>query len=323
MSPSQLQERRPAPGVESPGWSSIDHPGPPLGGNVTACATGVDRIHLLAVGADNRMHVQSSTEVGGWTDWVELDGDGRFELGATPGVVSRMPGRLEVFCRGLDGKVWLNVLPGPVSEDWTGWFPIEHAGPVAGNVAACTASADHIQLFAVGTDEAVITQHWLDDRGWSDWSRIDARAFLDIATPVAVSRQLGRFEVFCRGTDRHVWSTAAPDRFGRDGWSSWRRLAGLDPLGGNVAACAVGADHLQLYVVGADQRMYAQRWLDAEGWSGWYDLDGGARFDVDATPSALATSVDRVEVFCRDRDGHVRHHVASPATAPASASIAG
>jgi hypothetical protein len=320
MSPSQLQELRLAPveAASAPGWASIDHPGPPLGGNVTACASGEEQIHLLAVGADNRMHVQSSTGVGGWTAWVELDGDGRFELGATPGVVSRAPGRLEVFCRALDGKVWLNVLPGPVSEGWTGWFPIEHAGPVAGNVTACTGSPDHIQLVAVGTDEAVITQHWFDDRGWSGWSRVDARAFLDTATPVAVSRQPGRFEVFCRGTDRHVWSTAAPDRFGPGGWSSWRRLPDPVMLGGNVAACAVGADHLQLHLVGADQRMYTRQWLDTEGWSGWHELDGGARFDVDATPSAVATSAGRVDLFCRDRDGHVRHHVAASATASIS-----
>jgi hypothetical protein len=317
MSPSERRERGTHPGA-SAARTSIDDPGPPLGGNVTACATGLGRIHLLAVGTDGRMHVRSPTGTGGWADWVELDGGGRFERGATPGVVSRAPGRLEVFCRGRDGRVWLDVLPGAPSEGWSGWFPIEHAGPVAGDVSACTGSPDHLQLFAVGTDEAVHTQHWFDDRGWSGWSRLDDRAFLDTARPAAVCRHPGRFEVFCRGTDRRLWSAAAPDRFRPEGWSAWRRLADPGPSGGNVAVCPVGADQLQLFVVGTDGRLYAQRWLDADGWSGWHDLGGGARFDVGATPSAVCAVPGRVDVFCRDRDGHVGHLVAETA-APAQA----
>ncbi|MET0460751.1 MAG: hypothetical protein ABW195_15980 [Ilumatobacteraceae bacterium] len=310
MSLSQLQAPRSAPRQTGWGWPAIDHPGP-IGGNVTACTTGPDRIHLLAVGTDNRMHVQSRVDDGNWSGWAELDGDGRFELGATPGVVSRAPGRLEVFCRGLDGHVWLNVLSGDPTDRWTGWFPIEHAGPIVGNVTVCTSGTDHLQLFAIGTDEAVRTQCWLDDQGWSGWCRLDSRAFRDIATPAIVSRQPGRFEVFCRGTDGHVWSTASPDRYRPDGWTPWRRLADPAPTGGNVAVCSAGPDDLHLFTVGADRRMYGQHWRDDDGWSGWRELDGDGRFDADAdaTPSAVCTGPGQVEVFCADRDGNVRHHV--------------
>jgi hypothetical protein len=255
------------------------------------------------------MHVQSRVAGGEWSGWAELDGDGRFELAATPAVVSRAPGRLEVFCRGLDGNVWLDVLSGAAGDRWTGWFPIEHPGPIVGNVTVCAPWTGHLQLFAVGIDEAVRTQCWLDDQGWSGWCRLDARAFRDVATPAVVCRQPGRFEVFCRGTDGHVWSTASPDRFRPDGWSPWLRLADPAPAGGNVAACTVGPDHLELFTVGTDHRMYGQRWLDEGGWSGWWELDGDGRFDAAATPSAVSTGTGQVEVFCPDRDGNVRHHV--------------
>jgi hypothetical protein len=305
VSPTQLQQPRSSrPGGWS-GWSSLEHP---VGGNVTACVTGDGRVHLLAVGTDNRMHVQA-IDGDGSSGWVELDGAGRFELGATPAVVSRAPGRLEVFCRGLDGNVWCNVMAGPAEDRWTGWFPIEHAGPVAGNVAVCSGGTDHLQLFAVGTDEALHTQRWLDDEGWSGWSRLPARPFRDTATPTVVARAPGCFDVFCRGTDRHVWATASPDRFRVDGWSPWRRLAEPGPVGGNIAACTAGPDHLQLFAVGADHHVHTQRWLD--GWSGWHRLAGAGPFDVAATPSAVCVAAGRVEVFCRDRDGAVRHHVLS------------
>ena len=293
-------------------------PGPPLGGNVTACASGDEQIHLLAVGADNRMHGRSTSTSSRWDRWV--DGLGRARRG-WPVRARRHAGR-GVPGAGAPG----GLLPRPGRQG-----PAERPGGCGvGGVDRLVphrarrtgrrerdrrqrTCPDHLQLLAVGTDEAVITAALARRRaaGRAGPGSI-ARAFLDTATPAVVSRHPGALRgvlprhrpprVVDGGTrpvrPRRVVGVAAPRR-PRPGRREHRRLCGrARPRAARTSSAPISA-------------CTASSGSTTAGWSGWYELDGGARFTVDATPTRSPRCPVGSMCSAADRDGHVRHHVAS------------
>ncbi len=187
---------------------------------------------------------------------------------------------------------------------WSGWFQIEFGGQFSGDLAICSASSDHLQLFGVGTDGQMWSQYWLDAKGWSNWHPLGGK-FSPGTNPAAVSRKPGTVEVFCRGLDNAVWQNYWPHPDTGD-WSGWFQIEFGGQFSGDLAICSASPDHLQLFGVGTDGQMWSQYWLDAKGWSNWHPL--GGKFNPGTNPAAVSRkpgTVETVEVFCRGLDNAV------------------
>ena len=65
-------------------------------------------------------------------------------------------------------------------------------------------------LFAVGTDQRMWSQYWLDDEGWSGWIPIDGATFGPNVAPTALCRRPASVEMLCRGNDGQVHQTYWP-----------------------------------------------------------------------------------------------------------------
>ncbi len=186
-------------------------------------------------------------------------------------------------------------------SDWSGWFNIEFPGQFSGDLAICSASPDHLQLFGVGMDGQMYSQYWLDAEGWSNWIPMGG-LFNPGTNPAAISRKPNTIEVFCRGRDNTVYQNYWPHS-GTGDWSGWFNIEFPGQFSGDLAICSTRTDHLQLFGAGLDGQMYSQYWLDAEGWSNWIPMAG--LFNPGTNPAAISRKPDTIEVFCRGKNDTV------------------
>jgi hypothetical protein len=93
---------------------------------------------------------------GKWSDWKPL---GDASLKGSPSILSRRPGLLEIFGRGLDDRTWQNSY---TDGQWIGWFSHEDNFPIGATPRAGSMSTDHLQLFATGPNGAVSQKWWFD-----------------------------------------------------------------------------------------------------------------------------------------------------------------
>jgi hypothetical protein len=93
---------------------------------------------------------------GKWSNWKPL---GDATLKGSPSILSRRPGLLEIFGRGLDDRTWQNSA---IDGEWIGWFSHEDGFPIGATPRAGSMSTDHLQLFATSPNGAVSQKWWFD-----------------------------------------------------------------------------------------------------------------------------------------------------------------
>lgn len=89
-------------------------------------------------------------------------------------------------------------------------------------------------------------------------------------------------------------------------WQGWFGLGGS--IKGSPAAVFPTPDTIDIYVRGADDRLW-QKWWDGQKWNpsdeGWEPHEDG--FTLTSSPSVIARGADFREVFARGEDGAVHH----------------
>ncbi len=201
---------------------------------VTSWARG--RIDVVVQGVDGNFY-QRDLDNNAWSAaWVLL---GAPAVKATPGeqpaVTTPGPGRLDVFLRGADNKLWQRFL---INGSWTGWF--QPPGTESGTLAAAPAATFwnggpdgqvRATVFVHGTDNHLYMTTY--DAGWSPWAVQGTPSNFLVGTPeVATTLQFQPY-VLVRGTDnlchgyfpanqlpQHV-AVAAAYAAGRSGFASF------------------------------------------------------------------------------------------------------
>jgi hypothetical protein len=85
---------------------------------------------------------------GSWVNWHSLGGP----IGSAPSPVSLGSGRLAVFVRGTDGRLWARLFNG----SWAGWTDAYAGGRILGSEPAAVArTGGMVDVFIRGTDGAV------------------------------------------------------------------------------------------------------------------------------------------------------------------------
>ena len=199
-----------------------------------------------------------------WKDWYTLEG-ASFSQTAGIAAVSRTAQHMEVFVVGEDGFIrgkWF-------WDGWKDWYTFDdpRLSQTAG-LAAVSRAPQHMELFVVGED-GFIRGKWFWD-GWKDWYELGGGHFSHTAGIAAVSRSPEHMEIFLIGEDglmRGKWF-----------WNEWKDWYVLDKRRSEgppvefsqtarVAAVSRGPDHMELFAVGLDGRLW-HNWFD-KGWSGW------------------------------------------------------
>jgi hypothetical protein len=151
-------------------------------------------------------------------------------------------------------------------------------------------SADHLDIFTVGSDGGIYTAAWEPDfaDGWHGWWQINGGVAAPGTSVFGVSRSTDKLDVFAVGTDMGVY-TAAWEPGNVDGWHGWWRLGGLAvAAGSNVHAVSHSPDRLDIFAVGSDFGIYTTGWSPATGWAPWTQIRGGV-----AAPGTSVYGVSR------------------------------
>jgi len=133
-------------------------------------------------------------------------------------------------------------------------------------------------------------------------------ALLSGVAPVsAVARNPNALDLFITGNDGRVYASAW--EAGCD-WSGiergWSAIGGLFPPGSPVSAVARHPERLDLFVTGANGRVYTSSWEGsprARLWGGWTSI--GGRFPAGAPIGAVARAAGRMDLFATGSDGLV------------------
>jgi peptidoglycan/xylan/chitin deacetylase (PgdA/CDA1 family) len=266
--------------------------------------------------------------------WQPLSGKA---LGS-PASTTWGPGRLDVFVRGTDNRLWHKWY---TAGAWLGWVSLgAPPGGLASDPGAVSWSPGRIDVFARGKD-GQLWHKWYA-AGWSGWQPLGG--FL-VGAPAVASWSSGRLDIFVRGTDNRLWH-----KWYQGGWSSWQPLGGVltsapaavswgpgridvvvagvggaawhtfyaggwhrfDFLGGHlVGAPAISswaAGGLDVFARGTDNNLYHQ-WYTAR-WSGWQFALGGP---LTSGPGAVSWGLNRVDVFATRTGGQIYHAFGAPA----------
>jgi hypothetical protein len=169
-------------------------------------------------------------------------------------------------------------------------------------VSAVVRSADHLDVFAIGTDSGTYTAAWEPSfsDGWHGWWQVQGGVAAPGSSIFGVSRGVDHLDIFTIGTDNGVYTAAWEPSF--TSWHGWWRLANLTVApGSNVHAVSRSPDHLDVFAVGSDFGIYTTGWSPSTGWSTWTRIQGGV-----AAPGTsvygVSRSADHLDIFAVGTD---------------------
>ena len=180
-------------------------------------------------------------------------------------------------------------------------------GGVAANGATVTAIARypfHLDVFTVGTDNRVYSCWW-DERERLARVVPDRQASCAGRTPR--SRRWPRFPTrsTCSPPRPTVGSCPRGGTSGT-GWGSWFQVSGgVASPGSPVTAIARYSGHLDLFVIGTDNRIYSTWWHEGSSWAGWFNVSGGDRQAGRPGRGDLSAFTEHIDVFTVGTDGVV------------------
>jgi hypothetical protein len=194
----------------------------------------------------------------GWSSgwWPPRSLGGTFNSG--PAVAMMSETRVDVFARGSDNALYHNRGSGTsvyfeAQWSWSGWEKL--GGVLNSDPAAVSWGSDRIDVFARGTDNALI-HIWWNGATWSEWENLGGTL---TTGPGVASVGNGRLDVFAGGPGGALWHKKCSNGT----WSAWENLGGVitsDPdavgtLGSRIDVFARGADNVLL-----------RTWWDGSAW---------------------------------------------------------
>ena len=241
-----------------------------------------------------------------WHGWWWLNG-GRAAAGAPVHAVSRSRDKLDIFVIGTDNRVYSAAWQPEFADGWHGWWQLLGGVAAPGaHVTAVSRSADHLDIFVVGTDGGVYTAAWEPGfaDGWHGWWRIGNVVAPQGAAVHAVSRSADKLDIFVTDVHGNVMSAAWEPGFA-DGWHGWWHInGGRAAPGAAVTAVVRSADHLDIFVTGTDGGVYTAAWQSdfGDGWHGWWRI-GGLVAPQGAPVHAVSRSTNKLDIFVTDVAG--------------------
>ena len=222
------------------------------------------------------------TFVVGWQGWTSL---GAPPVGAVgdPAIVAWAAGRLDVFVRGGDGRLWQTYRP-TVGSFFSPWIkPVGDDGILASGPEVSSRGPGQLDVFVVGTDGSVYQRVY--NGAWNfGWIGLGKPATVGLSGEVSSASPVGssRVDLYARGTDQKLWSKS----WDGANWGPWRQPAGNDGVLASPpeAVAALGDTTTMVFVRGTDNQVWSNTFTPTSS-SGW-QRQGDADHTIRDTPSA-------------------------------------
>ena len=284
----------PAPPNPWLGPYAIRQDGIVLSGPDAAAVRGSERVDVVVRGTDGFYWTYWNGSA--WTGWAGLGAPPGGALG-DPTVASWSPGRLDVFVRGADDKLWQRFSDNG-GANWSPWIkPLGDDGVLASAPEVSSRGPGLLDVFVRGTDGNVYQRYY--DRDWNPfWLSQGQPPVGTRGEPATASQDGGRVDIFVRGGDDKLWQ-----RSWNGGWSAWVQPVGNDgTLASSPEATSWGTGNLLVFVRGTDDGIYTLRFGGA--WGGWMRL-GGQGDVTPSAPGATSRGANRYDMFVRGTDDKV------------------
>ena len=137
---------------------------------------------------------------------------------------------------------------------------------------------------------------------WEGWWNLLGGRTSPGAHVTVVSRRPDFLDVFTVGTDGGAYTCAWEPSAGWQGW--WRIGTAVFPQGAMISAVSRSQDKLDIFATDVGGRVLTAAWEPAfaDGWHGWWELNGG-RARPGAPVTAVSRSRDKLDVFVTGTDG--------------------
>ncbi len=125
----------------------------------SAAVRGSPRVDVVGRGTDNMVYLKTWNG-SSWSGYASLGAPTGSGIKGDPAVVTWAPGRLDVFVRGVDDKLWQRFsLNG--GSTWSGWFkPVGDAGVLASGPDVAAWGVNRLDVFVRGTDGGIWQRSW-------------------------------------------------------------------------------------------------------------------------------------------------------------------
>ncbi len=243
--------------------------------------------------------------------WWASDRAGWRSLGAPPGgllgdpaAASWADGRIDIFVRGGDNRLW-QIWTACGGCQWSGWLkPVGDQGVLASSPSVTSRAVGRLDVFVLGTTGWIYQRSWNGSSWGPSWVAVGAPppgASSD--RPGAASWGPSRLDVFVRGRDNRLWQ-----RFWTGaGWTGWLQPPGTQAgvLASAPSASPWGAGlldgqpRLTVFVRGTDSHVYQTTWDN--GWSPWTSI-GSPHDVIVGAPGLVTTMQQRPYVLARGTD---------------------
>jgi hypothetical protein len=228
-------------------------------------------------------------------------------LTSAPAVAVNADGRLEVFARGTDNRIWhLSQQRSDTSTEFSAWELLAGDRTFTGAPAVARNHWSKLELFARDRDRSLL-HRWQNDPNvrtstqWAPWSSLGGELDGD---PAAATNHDGRLEVFAVGTDGracHIYQRWF-DGLGAP-WSGWEAL-GARRFTGRIAVERDGTGCLFAFARSRDDASvwWTRQTTPSGTWADWASTGG-----LGGEPALARNADGRLEATLRGTDGRIWH----------------
>jgi len=269
------------------------------------------RLDVFAVGTDRQVWTAFLDEdLDGrgtvlWTGWFALPGV-KVNVGTSVNVVSVNRDTMDLFT--LDENQWQMTARWTAQGGWGTWrklnLPDEHTRSVGtAEITAAVVGRD-IHVFAQERDlllrDAVMIKRYVNGQGWGRWEELPNRVIIpSYGSEIVPVNRADAIDIFVVQAEiiQHEGRTAWTATWNGQAWTAPTRvLDGKPRLGTSVHGVARNrAKNLDVFAVDENKHVWTAAWTAADGWHGWWPLDGEVADETSVT--AISDSVDDIQIF--------------------------
>jgi alpha-galactosidase len=210
------------------------------------------------------------------------------QITGQPAAYASAGGRIDLFVRGVEGRVWHRALTNGL---WGTWSDL--GGPVADSPSVAFTGPTDWTVFARGADGLIRAK--ARNGGWTSIGGPNGRGVN--GRPSAAIDASGAVHVTVRHRTDEIW-----ERVNTDGtWSEWQNLGGT--LSGSPTLLATEG-RVYLFAVAADNRLWQRNFVDG-AWGGWFRRAEFATDEIQGAVGAEPGADGSASIVLRGVDGHI------------------
>lgn len=228
-------------------------------------------------------------------------GSTRFMISSPPTVETSGNGKINLFARGQDSKLYEKWFNG----SWIDYWNNLGGDQVSSTLGAVSWGNGHMDLFETRSDGGIRHKWYLPDgNGWRGWENLGKPAGVSkLSPPTVESSRNGQISLFARGSDGRLW-----ERWYDNGqWNSsgWNNLGG-DQVSSKPTAVSFGNGHMDLFETTSDGSI-RHRWYvpDGKGWRYWDYLGKPNGTSLNSPAAVESSGYGKINLFVRGSDGRL------------------